>query len=47
MLYCGVVEPKEQIITHYFGGLKHVIHEKVQLQPHIIINDIVKLHIKV
>lgn len=46
ILHRGVTKPKEQTITNYLGGLKRNIHEMVQLQFYITINN-VKFNIKV
>lgn len=47
MLRCGVSKPEEQTIARSLGGLKREVHGKVQVQPYITLNDIVKLSIKV
>jgi hypothetical protein len=34
MLKCDIVEPREQIITRYLGGLNEEIFNMVWLQPY-------------
>ena len=43
MLKCDVVEPKEQTIARYLGGLKKEIAEVIKLQWYWTFNDVRKL----
>ncbi|KAF8387579.1 hypothetical protein HHK36_026233 [Tetracentron sinense] len=47
MIRCGVVEPEEQTIARYLGGLRKEIHDVVTLQPYWTYDDVYKLAIKV
>lgn len=47
MMRCDIMEPEEQIIARYIGGLRPEISNVVQLQPHWTYNDVFKLAIKV
>jgi len=46
MIRCDVVEPKEQMIARYLGGLHVELNDAVQLQPYWTFNDVCKLAIK-
>ncbi|KAK6933370.1 Zinc finger, CCHC-type [Dillenia turbinata] len=43
LLKCDVVEPEEQTIARYLGGLKEEIGNIVRLQPYYLFNDVRKL----
>ena len=47
MIKCDIVEPEEQTIARYLGGLKPEIGNVVQLQPYWTYVDVCKLAIKV
>lgn len=47
LIKCDTVEPEEQTIARYLGGLRTEIVRVVQLQPYWTFNDVVKLAIKV
>ncbi|KAK0590008.1 hypothetical protein LWI29_021459 [Acer saccharum] len=47
MLKCDVVEPEEQTITRFLGGLKKCISDVIRLQPYWTFNDVRKLAISV
>ncbi|XP_065017690.1 transposon Tf2-1 polyprotein [Musa acuminata AAA Group] len=47
MLKGELVEPEEQTIARYLGGLKYEIAKVVQLQPYWSLNDVSKLALKV
>ena len=47
MTRCDIVEPKEQMITCYLGGLRVEINDVVQLQTYWTYNDVCKLAMKV
>lgn len=47
MMKCDIVEPEEQTIAHYLGGLRIEIGNMVQLRPYWTFQDVCKLAIKV
>ncbi|GKC38100.1 gag-pol polyprotein-like protein, partial [Tanacetum coccineum] len=47
MIKYDIVEPKEQTIAHYLGGLRSEISNVVQLQPYWTYVDVCKLAVKV
>ncbi|KAL9441531.1 hypothetical protein AB3S75_020098 [Citrus x aurantiifolia] len=47
MMKCDMVEPEEQTISHYLGGLRIAIGNMVQLRPYWTLQDVCKLAIKV
>jgi hypothetical protein len=47
MMRCDIVEPEEQMVAHYLGGLRSEISNVVQLQPYWTYNDVCKLAHKV
>lgn len=48
MMRCDIMEPEEQIIARYIGGLRLEISNVLQLAaPYGIYNDVFKLAIKV
>ncbi|KAK0580214.1 hypothetical protein LWI29_038137 [Acer saccharum] len=46
-MLCDLIEPNEQTIARYLGGLQIDICNIVQLQPYWTYNDVVKLSLKV
>lgn len=46
MIRCDIVEPEEQMITHYLGGLRVELSDVVQLHPYWTYNDVCKLAMK-
>ena len=47
MLKEDLMEPEEQTITRYLGGLRYDIANVVQLQSYLSFNDVCKLALKV
>ena len=47
MLKGELVEPEEQTIARYLGGLNYEIAKVVQLQPYWSLNSVSKLALKV
>ena len=47
MTRCDIVEPKEQMIAYYLGGLCVELSDVVQLQTYWTYNDVCKLSMKV
>ncbi|GJZ52252.1 reverse transcriptase domain-containing protein [Tanacetum coccineum] len=47
MIKCDIVEPEEQTIARYLGGLRSEISNVVQLQPYWTYADVCKLAVKV
>ncbi|PWA72114.1 hypothetical protein CTI12_AA275430 [Artemisia annua] len=47
MIKCDIVEPEEQTIARYLGGLRPEISNVVQLQPYWTYSDVCKLAVKV
>ncbi|KAG6531552.1 hypothetical protein ZIOFF_005366 [Zingiber officinale] len=47
MMRCDVLEPEEQIIARFLGGLRYEIGNVVQLQPYWTYNDVCQLALKV
>ncbi|XP_062155188.1 uncharacterized protein LOC133863244 [Alnus glutinosa] len=47
MMHCDIVEPEEQMVARYLGGLRLEISNIVQLQPYWTYNDVCKLALKV
>jgi hypothetical protein len=47
MMRCDIVEPEEQMVARYLGGLRYEISNVVQLQPYWTYNDVCKLALKV
>ncbi|XP_031375447.1 uncharacterized protein LOC116189849 [Punica granatum] len=47
MMKCDIVEPEEQTIARYLGGLRSEIRNVVQLQPYWTFEDVCKLAIRV
>ncbi|KAK4489910.1 hypothetical protein RD792_000558 [Penstemon davidsonii] len=47
LMCCDIVEPEEQTIARYLGGLRTEIRNVIQLQPYWTYNDVFKLAIKV
>ena len=47
MIWCDIVEPKEQMIAYYLGGLCVELSDVVQLQTYWTYNDVCKLSMKV
>jgi hypothetical protein len=47
MMRCDIVEPEEQMVARYLGGLRSEISNVVQLQPYWTYNDVCKLAHKV
>ncbi|CAL2257293.1 unnamed protein product [Prunus armeniaca] len=46
-MLCDIIEPEEQTIARYLGGLRSEIHNIVQLQPYWSYGDVEKLSLKV
>ncbi|XP_031402539.1 uncharacterized protein LOC116212098 [Punica granatum] len=47
MMKCDIVEPEEQTIARYLGGLRSEIRNVVQLQPYWTFEDVCKLAVRV
>ncbi|XP_031378325.1 uncharacterized protein LOC116193718 [Punica granatum] len=47
MMKCNIVEPEEQTIARYLGGLRFEIRNVVQLQPYWTFEDVCKLVVHV
>ncbi|PKI52817.1 hypothetical protein CRG98_026765 [Punica granatum] len=47
MMKCDLVEPEEQTIARYLGGLRSEIRNVVQLQPYWTFEDVCKLAVRV
>ncbi|CAL2280662.1 unnamed protein product [Prunus armeniaca] len=46
-MLCDIIEPEEQTIARYLGGLRYEIRNIVQLQPYWSYGDVEKLSLKV
>jgi len=43
LIRCELIEPQEQTITRFLGGLRKDIANVIELQPYIFLEEVIKL----